>query len=108
VLIQLGSHKALKENISNMENEKWEKLDLRASSTICMSLAKNILANVLGTSSTKELWEKVEGIYQAKSISNRLLLKEQFHSLHMNDNTKVSDNQSTLNDIVSELDWSED
>lgn len=55
VLIQLGLHKALKENISNIDNEKWEELDLRASSIIWMSLAKNILVNVLSTSSSKEI-----------------------------------------------------
>lgn len=42
-------------------DEKWEELNLRASSTICMSLAKNILTNVLGTSLDKELWKKLEG-----------------------------------------------
>ncbi|CAI8587099.1 unnamed protein product [Vicia faba] len=49
-----------------MSNEKWEELDLRASNKIHMFLAKNILANVLGTSSLKELWEKLEGLYQEK------------------------------------------
>lgn len=63
-----------------MDNEKWEELDLRALSTICMSLAKNILVNVLGTSSTKELWEKLDELYKAKRVSNQLLLKEKFHS----------------------------
>ena len=75
VLIQLGLHKAFKGNISNMDNKKWEELDLRASSIICMSLDKNILVSVLGTSSVKELWQNLEGIYQGKGISNRLLLK---------------------------------
>ncbi|CAK8542094.1 unnamed protein product [Lathyrus sativus] len=86
-----------------MDNEKWEELNLRASSTIRMSLAKNILVNVLGTSSAKELWENLEGIYQEKGISNRLLLKEQFHSLHMDEHTKISDYLSVLNGIVYEL-----
>ncbi|KAI5382967.1 hypothetical protein KIW84_070392 [Lathyrus oleraceus] len=44
-----------------MDNEKWEELDLRATSTIHIHLAKNILVNVLGTLSGKELWEKLEG-----------------------------------------------
>ncbi|XP_050898059.1 ubiquitin carboxyl-terminal hydrolase 9 [Lathyrus oleraceus] len=46
VLIQIGLQKELKKNISNMGNEKLEELDLRVSSIICMSLAKNILANI--------------------------------------------------------------
>ncbi|KEH16073.1 hypothetical protein MTR_0343s0040 [Medicago truncatula] len=47
-----------------MENKKWEELDFRASSTIHMSLAKNILVNVLATLSAKELWEKLEGAFE--------------------------------------------
>ncbi|CAK8568162.1 unnamed protein product [Lathyrus sativus] len=86
-----------------MDNEKWMEFDLRALSTICMSLAKNILANVLGMSSGKELWEKLEGLYLGNDISNRLLLKDQFHNLHVDEHTKVSNHLSVLNGIVYEL-----
>jgi hypothetical protein len=48
-----------------MDTVKWEELDLRVSTTIYTSLAKN----VLGTSSIKELWEKLEGLYLSKCIS---------------------------------------
>ncbi|CAL5211080.1 unnamed protein product [Lathyrus oleraceus] len=86
-----------------MDNEKWEELDLIASSTIHMSLAKNILVNVLATSSSKELWEKLKGLYQGKGISNCLLLKERFNSLRVDEHTKVSDHLSVLNGIFYEL-----
>ena len=95
VLIQSGLHKALKGNTSKMEADKWEELDLRAASAIRLCLAKNVLANVL------------EGLYQAKGISNRLLLKEQFHNLRMDEGTKISDHLSTLNNIVYELEFIE-
>jgi len=42
-----------------MDNEKWEEPDLGASSTICMSLAKNILAKFLyavGQGALGETW----------------------------------------------------
>lgn len=103
MLIQSGLHKALKGNTSKMEEDKWEELDLKAASAIRLCLAKNVLANVQNLSSAKELWEKLEGLYQAKGISNRLLLKEQFHNLRMDEGTKISDHLSTLNNIVSEL-----
>ncbi|KAL4589760.1 hypothetical protein LXL04_002670, partial [Taraxacum kok-saghyz] len=78
-------------------------MDLRAASDIRLSLAKNVLANVHGISTAKELWEKLEQLYQGKGISNRLYLKEQFHTLRMNGDTKISDHLSVLNNIVSEL-----
>lgn len=82
-----------------MDNEKSDELDLRASSKIHISLAKNIIANVLCKSSAKELWEKLEELYQGNGISNHLLLKEQFLSLRMDKHTEISDYLSVLNDI---------
>lgn len=113
VMIQSGLHKALKGrptvetskegSKSGMSDEDWEELDLKAASVIRLSLAKNVLANVQGISSAKELWEKLEGMYQAKGVSNRVYLKEQFHTLRMNEGTTISDHLSVLNGIVSEL-----
>ena len=76
VLIQSGLHKALKgkpvssgESSSTSKNEEeWEDLDLRAASTIRLCLAKNVLANVHGISTAKELWEKLEQLYQGNFI----------------------------------------
>lgn len=45
----------------------------------------------------------LEGLYQGKGVSNWLLFKEQFHSLRMDEHTKVYDHLNVLNGIVSEL-----
>ena len=87
----------------SMSDEDWEDMDLRAASAIRLCLVKNVLANVHKILTAKELWEKLEELYQAKGISNRLYLKEQFHMLHMNEGTKISDHLSILNSIVSKL-----
>jgi len=50
---------------------------------------------------TKEHWEKLKGLYKRKDISNQLLLKEKFRNLRMGDVTKVSDNLTNNNEIVS-------
>ena len=42
-------------------------------------------------------------MYQAKSLSNRLYLKEQFHTLSMEEGMRTSDHMSILNDIISDL-----
>ncbi|KAJ0615292.1 putative RNA-directed DNA polymerase [Helianthus annuus] len=99
VLIQSGLHKALRgkpapvlskdsSRTSKDDDEEWEALDLRAASAIRLCLAKNVLANVHGISTAKDLWEKLEQLYQGKGISNRLYLKEQFHTLRMDGDTK--------------------
>jgi hypothetical protein len=58
---------------------------------------------VQGTSTAKELWEKLKEMYQTKGISNRVYLKEQFHTLRMTEGATISDHLSVLNGIVSEL-----
>ena len=78
-------------------------MDLRAASAIRLCLAKNVLANVHGISTANELWEKLEALYQAKEISNRLYLEEKFHTLRMDESAKISDHLSVLNGIISEL-----
>ena len=118
LLIQSGLYKALKgkptttfgEDSARSEvsksivsDEDWEELDLKASSTIRLCLEKNILANVSGISIAKGLWEKLKHMYQAKSLSNRLYLKDQFHTLHIEEGTRIFDHMSILNDIISYL-----
>lgn len=76
---------------------------MRIASAIRLCLAKNVLANVHGILTAKELWEKLEELYQAKGISNQLYLKEQFHMLCMNEGTKISDHLSVLDGIIFEL-----
>ncbi|KAJ0024630.1 hypothetical protein Pint_07104 [Pistacia integerrima] len=113
VMIQSGLHKVLKGrptpdtskegSRSGMSDEDWEEFDLKAASVICLSLAKNVLTNVQGISTAEELWEKLEGMYQAKDISNQVYLKEQFHTLRINEGTTIFDHLSVLNGIISKL-----
>ncbi|KAJ1401061.1 hypothetical protein SESBI_29071 [Sesbania bispinosa] len=63
MLIRSGLHKALKGKTSNMDDAKWEELDLRAASAIHVCLAKNFLANVQNIPMAKELWGRLEGLY---------------------------------------------
>ena len=113
ILIQYGLHKtlrgipafcssdgAVKSGTSDVD---WEDLDLKAASSIQLCLAKNVLANVQGMSTAKELWEKLEEMYQTNGISNRVYLKEQFHTLRIAEGTTISDHLSVLNGIVSKL-----
>ncbi|CAK8538272.1 unnamed protein product [Lathyrus sativus] len=88
-----------------MENKKLGELYLRYSNTILVSLAKNILANVLSTASVKNLWEKLEGLYQKKVILNQLLLKGHFHSLCMDEHRKIFSHLCVTNGTVYVLGW---
>ena len=59
-----------------MSDDDFEELDERAASAIRLCLAKNVLANLHRTYSAKELWERLEELYQVKSVYNQFYLKE--------------------------------
>jgi len=67
VLIQSGLHKAMKENTSKMEVDKWEELDLRATIAIRLCLAKNVLVNVQNLSLAKEFGKSSKGYIRLRA-----------------------------------------
>lgn len=56
-----------------------------------------------GISTTKVIWEEIEELYQITGASNRVYLKEQFHTLQMKEDTSISYHLSILNGIFFEL-----
>ena len=77
MLIQQGLKKALTgEKPQDMSNADWEDWDERAMSTICLSMANEILSNILYEKITKSMWEKLESLYMTKSLSNKLFMKK--------------------------------
>ena len=70
--------------------------------TLHMCLANNVFTNVLQISTTNNLWRKLEELYKSKGASN-LYLNKKFHTLHMNEDIKIYDHLSLLNNIVFEL-----
>ncbi|KAK6162061.1 hypothetical protein DH2020_001902 [Rehmannia glutinosa] len=59
--------------------------------TIRLCLAKNVLANVHGISNAKELWEKLEALYQAKGHFKSVVHEGAVsHRLRMNEGSKIS------------------
>ena len=50
-------------NPAGMSPEDWEKLDIKARSTIRLCLSYSVLLNVFGENSTKKLWEKLGNLY---------------------------------------------
>ncbi|KAI5428140.1 hypothetical protein KIW84_033228 [Lathyrus oleraceus] len=61
-----------------------------------MYLAKNILANVLGTSSAKELLEKLEGLYQGKET----LMFEEVASKIISEEIRLEGEENTSSNSV--------
>ncbi|VVA34859.1 PREDICTED: Retrovirus-related Pol poly from [Prunus dulcis] len=51
----------------------------------------------------KQIWEKLEEMFVAKSLSNKLFLKEEFHSLKTEESISVMEHVSAFNRCIADL-----
>jgi hypothetical protein len=86
-----------------MLQEYWEKLDIRERSMIQICLDDSMLLNVLGESTTKELWENLGNLYQSKSLVNKLFLRNKSCHLSMEDGDSVTQHINSFNTLVIPL-----
>ena len=76
ILIQNGVHKALEGDERKpigLSEAKWEEMDAKALSAIQLCLSNEVLREVVKEVTSKGIWEKLESLYMAKSVTNRLL-----------------------------------
>ncbi|XP_031266256.1 uncharacterized protein LOC116124670 [Pistacia vera] len=100
LLVQQGLDQALEESKpEKMSDKEWNRIQRRAVSTIRLALAPETKYIMLIESTPKGLWEKLEGIYASKSLTNRLCLKMDLYSL------KMDEGRSTLklDDVIALL-----
>ena len=84
LLVQQRLLKALKgQKPESMTTDGWEKLDVRAVSTIHLYLAFEIKYSILNERFPQTLWQKLKNIYMLKFLTNRLFLNEQLYGLKM-------------------------
>ena len=84
LLVQQGMAKALlgkSKQPYTMTDDEWSELDERALSDIQLCLADYVLFNIMSEKTAAGLWTKLEKMYMAKSLTNRILLKRQLYNL---------------------------
>eukprot|EP00253_Pinus_taeda_P018222 PITA_18222 len=64
-------------------------MDDRALSRIRLCLADDVLFNIVSEKTAAGLWSKLEKLYMTKSLTNRILLKQQLYSLRMKEEDKA-------------------
>ena len=62
-----------------------------------------VFLNVSGEATIKNLWDKLETLYQSKSLVNKLLLQKKMYNLRMKDGDSVTENLNAFNTVVSQL-----
>ncbi|KAL4621167.1 hypothetical protein ACB092_06G208900 [Castanea dentata] len=86
LLIQQGVHKALlgkEKKPKTMKNVEWVEMDEKAASAIRFNLGDEVIHNILEAKTAKEVWEKLEGLYMRKNLTNKLYVKKQLYSSHI-------------------------
>ncbi|KAM0966633.1 hypothetical protein ACFX2C_022364 [Malus domestica] len=106
VLTQQGLARALKGKDGKpkeMTDDQWEELESCCVSTIRHYIADNIINNVMDEDSAPALWEKLEKLYIAKSLTNKLHLKRKLYKLKMDEGGNLMDHMNEFNGYLDQL-----
>eukprot|EP00253_Pinus_taeda_P029979 PITA_29979 len=89
--------------LMGVSKEERKKLDQKAQNTIRLCVSDSLLLNVLGEPTTKALWEKLETLYQSKSLVNKLFLRKKLYNLRMKDGDSVIEHLNAFNTMFDEI-----
>jgi hypothetical protein len=79
LLIQQGVHKALlrmAKKSEKMKNDVWEEMDVKAANAIPSNLSDEVIHNVIDEENIESIWQKLESLYMAKNLTNKLYMKK--------------------------------
>jgi len=62
----------------------WKRRDTKASAFIGLTLGSEQLEHVSGCKTTAEMWSTLQGVFQRKSLMNRLKSRREFYTVTMN------------------------
>ena len=105
LLIQQGVHKSLlrkEKNPEKLKDEEWVEMDEKAASVIHLNLGDEVIHNILEAKTTKEVWEKLEGLNMGKNLTNKWYVKKQLYSLNIKD-SNLLEHPNTFNMLNAQL-----
>ena len=85
---------------TTMSNEDWQKTDEKAMASIFLSLSQNVLFNVLNEKTAKEVWDKLQNMYQTASAANKIFIMKKLYKLKMKEGTAMSNHINDLNTLL--------
>ena len=78
-------------------------MDEKETSIIRLNLGDEVIHNNQEAKTAKEVWEKLEGLYMRKNLTNKLYLKKQLYSLHMKEGSDMLEHLNTFNMLNTQL-----
>ncbi|VVA26078.1 PREDICTED: Retrovirus-related Pol poly from [Prunus dulcis] len=97
--VVLASKEKKSETIINAE---WENLDELAKRFIEHHLTDDMLCNSM-EDIVKQTWEKIEEMFALKSLSNKLFLKDELHSLKIEKDANMMKHLNSFNRCIADL-----
>ena len=88
---------------AGVTDDKWKEMDAMAVANMHLALSDSVLSGVEEKKSTKEIWDALTKLYQAKSLHNKIFLKRRLYTLRMAETTSVTEHINTLNSLFSRL-----
>ena len=85
------------------EIEKWEDLDQRALSVICLHLKDSQLLSVSKAKSSEEAWTSLETMYEVKNTASLLHLLQRFFTIKMNEGDSIATHINKLRELTEQL-----
>ena len=78
-------------------------MDEKAANAIRLNLGDEVIHNIQEAKTANEVWEKLEGLYMRKNLTNKLYLKKQLYSLHMKEGFDLLEHLNTFNMLNTQL-----
>lgn len=83
--------------------QKWERSDCKAQKIIVTSVGKEPLIHIMNCNSSRDMWVKLEEIYEQKTQTSIHLIQQKFYSFTKESNDNMATHISKLNTIVQQL-----
>ncbi|KAI3831012.1 hypothetical protein MKW92_003611 [Papaver armeniacum] len=85
--------------------DTWTKMDKKCSSEIRLHLVRKVQghAAIKGVILVKQLWDSLESLFMAKTMTNKIFIKGLLHDMRMEQNTPIMDHISAFDSLISKL-----
>lgn len=88
---------------AKVDADDWAEMQIRAASTIRLSLADQVLYHVMDEESPSAIWETLEEQFLNKTAPNKLYLKQELYRMRMQEGANLTEHINTFNRVVSDL-----
>lgn len=85
------------------ELEFWKKLDSQSQKVIATTIGQQPMSHIMYCTSAKEMWEKLNTIYEQKSSTSLHLLQQQFYGLSLDSSKDLACHISKIEELAQRL-----